>query len=128
MAIHMSDALAPGTKFSAHPAMFKARPFSFVLCLLLCAVGIGIPILIVWYVKCRSITLEINDNEVIYEQGFMSKERIELELSGIRSVRVYQSFLNRMTGVGRISVFTAGDDPEIVVEGIPDPGKFRDLT
>ncbi|MDN3638102.1 PH domain-containing protein [Simiduia curdlanivorans] len=124
----MSDAPAPGTKFSAHPAMFKARPFSFILCLLLCAVGVGILILMVWYVKCKSTKLEIVDNEVVLERGLMSKERIELGIASIRSVRVYQSFLNRITGVGKITVFTAGDNPEFEVDGIPEPNKFRELT
>jgi len=124
----MSDAPAPSTKFSAHPAMFKARPFSFILCLLLCAVGVGILILMVWYVKCKSTKLEIIDNEVVLERGLMSKERIELGLASIRSVRVYQSFLNRITGVGKITVFTAGDNPEFEVDGIPEPNKFRELT
>ncbi|MBB3169720.1 PH domain-containing protein [Simiduia aestuariiviva] len=124
----MTDAVAPGTKFSAHPAMFKARPFSFILCVLLCAVGIGILILMVWYVKCKSTKLSIIDNEVVLERGLLSKERIELGLASIRSVRVYQSFLNRITGVGKITVFTAGDSPEFEVDGIPEPNKFRELT
>ena len=124
----MTDSLAPGTKFSAHPAMFKARPFSFILCVLLCAVGIGILILMAWYIKCKSTKLEIIDHEVVLERGLLSKERIELGLTSIRSVRVYQSFLNRLTGVGKITVFTAGDSPEFEVDGIPDPNKSRALT
>lgn len=124
----MTDVPAKGTKFSAHPAMFKARPFTFILCVLLCAAGIGILILMVWYVKCKSTKLEIIDNEVVLERGLLSKERIELGISSIRSVRVYQSFLNRITGVGKITVFTAGDSPEFEVEGIPEPNKFRELT
>ena len=122
----MSD--ARGTRFSAHPAMFKARPFLFVLSVILCVVGVGIVILVVWYFQCKSTKLEIIDDEVVLERGLLSKERVELDLSSIRSVRVYQSFLNRITGVGRVAVFTAGDDPEFVVEGIPDANKFRELT
>lgn len=124
----MTDAPAPGTKFSAHPAMFKARPFTFILCVLLCAVGIGILILMVWYLKCKSTKLMIVNDEVVLERGLLSKERIELGVASIRSVRVYQSFLNRITGVGKITVYTAGDSPEFEVEGIPDPNTFRELT
>lgn len=124
----MSESAAPAVKFSAHPAMFKARPFSFILCVLLCAVGIGILILMVWYIKCKSTKLEIVEHEVVLERGLMSKERIELGIASIRSVRVYQSFLNRITGVGKITVFTAGDQPEFEVDGIPNPNRFRELT
>lgn len=123
-----ASAARVGVKFSAHPAMFKARPFSFILSVLLCAVGIGFIILMVWYVKCKSTKLEIVDDEVVLERGLLSKERIELSLASVRSVRVYQSFLNRITGVGRITVFTAGDNPEFEVDGIPEPNRFRELT
>ena len=122
----MSD--AQGTKFSAHPAMFRARPFFFILAVLLCFVVVGIFILIAWYLQCKSTKLEIINDEVVLERGLLSKERVELDLSSIRSVHVYQSLLNRITGVGRVAVFTAGDDAEFVVEGIPDPNTFRELT
>lgn len=118
----------PGVKFSAHPAMFKARPFSFILSVLLCAVGIGFIILMVWYIKCKSTRLEIVDTEVVLERGLLSKERIELNVASVRSVRVYQSFINRLTGVGRITLYTAGDQPEFTVDGIPEPNRFRELT
>ncbi|UTA47839.1 PH domain-containing protein [Simiduia sp. 21SJ11W-1] len=124
----MTDAPAPGTKFSAHPAMFKARPFTFILYVLLCAVAIGFLILMVWYLKCKSTKLEIIADEVVLERGLLSKERIELGIASIRSVRVYQSFINRITGVGKITVYTAGDNPEFEVEGIPEPNRFRELT
>ena len=48
-------------------------------------------------------------------------------MSRIRTVNVYQSFFNRIFGVGRISIYTAGDDPEIDVSGLPDPHDLREL-
>jgi len=40
---------------------------------------------------------------------------------------VDQSFMNRIFGVGKIAVFTAGDEPELVVDGLPDPNSIRDV-
>ncbi|NKI19449.1 PH domain-containing protein [Spongiibacter sp. KMU-166] len=108
--------------------MFRNKPFSFILCVLLCAVGIGILILLYWYMKCKATKLEINDNEVILEQGLLSKDRTELNVSGIRTVKISQSFMNRIFGVGTLAIYTAGDTAEVQVSGMPRPEVFRDLV
>ena len=38
-----------------------------------------------------------------------------------------QSFFNRIFGVGAIEIYTAGDNPEIIAAGLPDPNKVREL-
>lgn len=114
-------------KYSEHPAMFKNNPLGFLLSILLIPVGVGIIILLVWYLKCKSTLLEVSDRELIVERGLLSKDRTELSLSSVRTVNVYQSFFNRIFGVGRIAVFTAGDDAEVEVAGLPDPHRLREL-
>lgn len=116
------------TKFDAHPAMFKSHPFWFIGALILVPVGIGIIILLMWYLIAKATRLAIVGNDVVLEKGLLSKERTELAISSIRSVRVYQSFINRIFGVGTISIYTAGDNPEIMATGIPDPNSFRDIV
>jgi hypothetical protein len=39
---------------------------------------------------------------------------------------VYQTFFDRIFRVGRIEIFTTGDDPEFVIAGMPDPDRVRD--
>lgn len=115
------------TKYSEHPSMFKNNPLGFIFAILLIPVAIGILILLIWYLKCKSTTLEFTGNDLILEKGLLSKHRTELNVSSIRTVKVYQSLLNRIFGVGKISVFTAGDDAEIEVVGVPDPHDLRDM-
>ncbi|GGO86077.1 hypothetical protein GCM10011348_36080 [Marinobacterium nitratireducens] len=115
------------TKYSEHPAMFKNNPLGFLLSILLIPVGIGIIILLIWYLKCKSTLLEVTDRELVVERGLLSKDRTELSLSGVRTVNVYQSFFNRIFGVGKIAIFTAGDDAEVEVAGLPDPHRLREL-
>jgi uncharacterized membrane protein YdbT with pleckstrin-like domain len=69
----------------------------------------------------------LDGNDLVLTQGLLSKDRIELDIASIRTVRVYQSFLNRIFNVGSVSVFTAGDMPEIEVKGLPDPHDLRQL-
>ena len=116
------------TKFDASPAMFRSHPFWFIAALILVPVGIGILILLAWYLVTKATRLAVIGNDVVLEQGLLSKERIELNISSIRSVKVYQSFINRIFGVGTISVYTAGDNAEVVAAGIPDPNRFRDVV
>jgi uncharacterized membrane protein YdbT with pleckstrin-like domain len=115
------------TTFSERPAMFRSNPFGFILSVLLVPVGVGIVILLVWYLKCLSTKVELTGNDLVLTKGLLSKDRVELDVSGIRTVRVYQSFLNRIFKVGSVSVFTAGDLPEIEVAGLPDPHQLREL-
>lgn len=108
--------------------MFRNHPFGFLLSILLIPVGVGILILMVWYLRCRSTKLEFVGHDLILETGLLSKNRTELHVRSIRTMNVYQSFVNRILGVGKISIYTAGDDPEIEVAGLPDPHDLREMV
>lgn len=114
-------------KYSEHPSMFRNNPLGFILAILLIPVAVGILILLWWYLQCKSTKLELVGNDLILERGLLSKARMELDIRRIRSVNVYQSFFNRIFGVGKISIFTAGDNPEIEVAGLPEPHELRTL-
>ena len=93
----------PGTViYQAHPAMFRAHPLWFILYILLIAAlgigffilrasdskllyelspllivafGIGIIILLYWYIKTRATALTVTDSELMYVRGILSKDR-----------------------------------------------------
>lgn len=113
--------------YDEHPAMFRNHPLGFIGSVLLIAVGIGLIILLVWYLRTKAARLCITEHEILFEQGLLSKERSEISMHSVRTVRVRQSFFNRIFGVGTIEIFTAGDNPEIVVSGLPDPNRVREL-
>jgi uncharacterized membrane protein YdbT with pleckstrin-like domain len=108
--------------YEAHPAMFRAHPFWFSLCvLLIAAFGVGILILLYWYIKTRATALTVTDNELTYERGILSKYRTAVSLKHVRSVHITQGFVNRILGVGTIQISTAGDEPEFTIADMPDP-------
>lgn len=114
--------------YSEHPVMFKNNPLGFIVSLLLIPVfGLGLLILLWWYLQCKGSRLTVKERDLMYEEGLLSKNRAEFSLSGIRTVRVKQSFFNRIFGVGVIEIYTAGDKPEIVASGMPDPNRVREL-
>ncbi len=114
--------------YSEHPAMFKNDPFSFVLAvILIAAFGLGLIILLFWYLQTKASKLTIYENEILFEKGLLSKERSEMSISSVRAVKVKQSFFNRIFGVGKVEIYTTGDLPEIVAAGFPEPNKVREL-
>ena len=113
--------------YQAHPAMFRAHPFLFILAVLSIAVfGLGILILLYWYIKTRMTSLTVSEHDITYEQGILSKDRTSVSLSHVRAVRVTQGFVNRIFGVGTIEISTAGDEPEFTVRDLPDPHVIRE--
>jgi uncharacterized membrane protein YdbT with pleckstrin-like domain len=108
--------------YEAHPAMFRAHPFWFILCVLLIAVfGLGILLLLYWYIKTRATALTVSDNELMYERGILSKDRTSVSLKHVRAVHITQDFVNRILGVGVVQISTAGDEPEFTIADMPDP-------
>jgi uncharacterized membrane protein YdbT with pleckstrin-like domain len=113
--------------YEAHPAMFRAHPFWFIVSvLLIAAFGIGIVILVYWYILTRATALTVTDSDILYERGILSKDRTSVSLRHVRSVNVMQSFVNRIFGVGTIQISTAGDEPEFTIADMPDPHVIRE--
>src|SRR3546814_15765012 len=74
--------------YDEHPAMFRAHPFLFLL--LLISV-VGILAIGVWWVLRKGERLALSDREVLLERGLLAKQRTEIALSSIRSVRITQT-------------------------------------
>lgn len=54
--------------YSEHPVMFKSNPLGFIVALLLIVVGVGVLILLWWYLQCKSTTLETDGSSVMLER------------------------------------------------------------
>lgn len=140
--------------YDAHPAMFRNHPLGFVgVWLLILAptpllllyreeialygdfpplfllglTGLGMLILMYWYLQTRVTRLRVEGEEIHLEEGLFSKQHVDLTVAQIRAVRVYQDFLDRIFRVGQIEIFTTGDSPEFTVSGLPDPHRVREI-
>ncbi len=114
--------------YQESPAMFRNRPFSFLLCVLLIPVLVGLIILFIWWLVCRNIRLTITDKRTELRTGLLSKHTIELRHDDIRSVVVRQSFMQRVMGVGVLELSSAAEsDFEIAVKGLRNPEAVGDL-
>lgn len=112
--------------YQAHPSMIRMYPVGTVIAILLIPLGIGILILLWWWISTKADKLTIKTDEVVWEHGIISKQYTELSMHSLRSVRVKQSLLQRMLNAGDVEIYTAGDDPELVIKGLPDPDRIRE--
>ncbi|BAV65392.1 PH domain-containing protein [Sphingobium cloacae] len=111
--------------YDEHPAMFRAHPFLFLL--LLISV-VGILAIGAWWVMCKGERLALSEREVLMERGLLAKQRTEIALTSIRSVRITQSFGQRLFDVGNVELFSAGDVAEIAIKSMPRPGRIRAIA
>lgn len=141
--------MAETTLYQSHQSMFRNRPFKFILlfalvigCIVgLCllkdpllagkimlwtGIGLGLFLLFAWWLHCLGQTLIVTDQRVTMRVGILAKNTSDLYHTDVRNVQVNQSFWQRVFGVGKISISSAGTDGmEIVMEGLPKPSKIK---
>ncbi|MCI2399855.1 PH domain-containing protein [Aliiroseovarius subalbicans] len=131
-------------RYNSTPPVLRNNPWIFAGCvaalvgagalsvempeIVLLVVILCIPLWLFLFVKSKVHRLMITDEEVIYEKGLLSKSRTEIGLKSVRAMRLNQSFLQRMLGIASVEFFSAGDVAEIVVWGMPNPHRIRELV
>ncbi len=113
--------------YEEHPSLIRTHPVGTVVAIILIPVGIGILILLYWYLTMKADKLTIKEDEVIWTHGLLNKHYVEINMSSIRTTRVEQSLLQRMLNAGKLEIYTAGDQPELTVNGMPNPDKIREV-
>jgi hypothetical protein len=78
-----------------------------------------------WWLASLMDQLEIYERELVWTHGLLSKEYTEINMASVRTVRVEQSLFQRILNAGNLQIFTAGDDPELTVRGLPRPQEIR---
>lgn len=128
--------------YDRQPAMFGDRPILFlflglvVLASLFGLVAYNMPLLAmpallavlcyaVWYLGTLSNRLTVDHRRVRFRKGLLSKRIKEINIRQIRAMEVDQTLAQRMTNVGTIRIYTTGDDPEIVLGGLPNPYELK---
>ena len=109
--------------------MFRSRPFWFVLCVLLVAAfGLGLIILLVWWIRTCATTLIVTADRTILQVGLLSRDVQEVRNRDVTYIEVRQTLMERLMRVGTISASTSAQSGvEIEVAGIPTPDRVRDL-
>lgn len=121
----MSDQSTLTPRYQEHPRMFADEPGYFILAVILVPFVVGIVWLIIWWIKTRCTLVTVGDERILLSRGVFAKERLEIELSSIRTVEIDQTFVDRIFNCGILKIYTAGDRPELEQKGMPDPERLR---
>ncbi len=114
--------------YEAHPAMFRNHPVYFVLCVLLSLVGLGLVMLLVWWIQVLGTTLTVTNEQTTLRKGILSKYTNDVFHSNVRNIQVRQSFPQRLFNVGWVGISSAGQSGlEIEIDGIRDPEKVKEI-
>ena len=68
----------------------------------------------------------ISGDRLRYETGFLNKSTRTIQLSKVQDVRVDQRPLQRMFGVGNVSIETAGEASRLTVPDVDGPQSIAD--
>ena len=98
----------------------KYRPWAF-----------GLPfVLLIWpvrrHIQRQFTRATIAGDRLRYEVGMMSKSTRNISLPKVQDARVDQSVMQRMLGVGNLSIETAGEASRLTLRNVDDPQKVAD--
>ncbi|MDA1053049.1 MAG: PH domain-containing protein [Planctomycetota bacterium] len=111
-----------------NPSMFRNSPIMFLISCGLCLIGIGIPILALWWWSCLAKTLIVSNERTTFRSGILSKFTSEVWHRDVRNVVITQTLFQRIFGVGDVGIASAGHAGiEIQVSGIPDPERVKQI-
>lgn len=120
--------MSEGTLWVGRPAMFRNHPVGFLIALLLTPLGIGILILLIWWLKCLKTSFTVTTHRTILRHGLLSKSTSEVRHADIRNIQLQQSFSQRLFGTGTIGISSSGQSGiEILISGIANPEEVVSL-
>ena len=127
---------------TVRPALFRGHPgIVATVLLLLGAAGGGYVFVDPWigwvavvpgfiwlchWITVKTTSLTLAGTRIRYQAGWVARVRHEIRADRVRSTMVHQSVSQRLLGVGTLAIHTAGDEPEVVIGGIPDPVGVRE--
>lgn len=88
----------------------------------------GCGIIAWWWFDRLGASLEITTKRTIMHRGIFSKSSSEVVHDNIRNIQINQSFLQRVTQVGKIGISSSGQDGvELQVNHLKDPDNLRKI-
>ena len=90
--------------------------------------GLGLLVLVPWWIAALGTTLVVTDRRVTLRRGILSRDTSDILLADIRNVQVRQGVLQRLFDVGDLGLSSSGQgEIEIEVAGIPHPRRVAAL-
>ena len=78
------------------------------------------------HLRLRYTKLIVGGGKLRYETGMISRSVRTMELGKVQDVRVDQSMMERLLGLGTISIETAGESGRLTMAGVAQPQDVAD--
>jgi len=89
---------------------------------------VGIGTIIAWKIQSLGQTLQITTKRVVYRDGILGRRTQEMAHKVIQDMEVEQSFLERLCGVGHLTLSNSGqEDDEIHMPSVAGPHRVREI-
>ena len=92
---------------NAEPHNGWPRLFWLIIALL-CVVGSAYYLFWAWFERWTT-EIEVTDRRIVYKEGFIRRNTIEMHMDKVESVDVYQSVLGRILNYGRVTIRGTGE-------------------
>lgn len=92
------------------------------------AVLLGIPLVIVPFLRWRTTHYVITDRRVMVRRGILTKAGKDITLSKITDVSFQQTFLDRVIRSGTLNIESAGDSADELLRNIPHSDEVQQLV
>jgi uncharacterized membrane protein YdbT with pleckstrin-like domain len=106
----------------AYLALWASHPYQWVMVLP--------PLLLLWpaerWLRRQATRTTVTGERLRYETGLLAKSTRTIQLSKVQDVRVEQRLMQRVFGVGNLSIETAGEASRLTLAGVDDPHKLAD--
>ncbi|HJO94516.1 MAG TPA: PH domain-containing protein [Victivallales bacterium] len=124
-----SDHVEEETLYEKHPSMFRNRPILFIIFIILIILyGLGLLLLLIWWLKALSSKLTITNKKTTYRKGLLSKYTNDVWHTDVRNVQVGQNLFQRIFNVGSVGISSAGQGTiEIMAYGFREPEEVKEL-
>ena len=92
-------------------------------------IGLGIIIFLLGLVANRTVDWTVTSDRIIERRGMLASNRREMELADIRSVEVSQRVLQRLLGLGNVTIASAASaDFMVRLNHIASPGEIAETV
>jgi membrane protein YdbS with pleckstrin-like domain len=91
------------------------------------AAVIGLILILIPWIKSKTVSYKITNYRIDVERGLIGRRIDTLELWHVEDIRMEQSFMDRILGVGCVTVFSHDDTtPRLPMRGLPHPRPLYD--
>jgi uncharacterized membrane protein YdbT with pleckstrin-like domain len=78
--------------------------------------------------RIRNTSYKVTNQRIVIESGVLSRSLEEIDLRSVDDIEFRQAFMERLFGIGELFVVSTDKvAPKIILHGIPDPRKTREV-